>query len=41
VGTDFGSFVTHQSGCFIYFGIGNLSCCSGVDSRRSLRHPGH
>jgi dynein light chain LC8-type len=25
VGTDFGSFVTHQSGCFIYFGIGNLS----------------
>lgn len=25
VGTDFGSFVTHHSGCFIYFGIGNLS----------------
>ncbi|WVZ66339.1 hypothetical protein U9M48_015576 [Paspalum notatum var. saurae] len=25
VGTDFGSFVTHHSGCFIYFGIGNLA----------------
>ncbi|CAN6205743.1 unnamed protein product [Urochloa humidicola] len=25
VGTDFGSFVTHHSGCFIYFSIGNLS----------------
>ena len=27
VGTDFGSFVTHHSGCFIYFGIGNLAIC--------------
>lgn len=25
VGTDFGSFLTHQCGCFIYFGIGNLA----------------
>ncbi|CAA7392330.1 unnamed protein product [Spirodela intermedia] len=25
VGTDFGSFVTHQCGCFIYFGIGSLA----------------
>ncbi|KAJ0018447.1 dynein light chain 1, cytoplasmic-like [Pistacia vera] len=25
VGTDFGSFVTHCHGCFIYFGIGSLS----------------
>ncbi|KAK5834255.1 dynein light chain 1, cytoplasmic-like [Gossypium arboreum] len=25
VGTDFGSFVTHRSGCFIYFCIGNLA----------------
>ncbi|KAL6856113.1 hypothetical protein ACP4OV_018915 [Aristida adscensionis] len=25
VGTDFGSFVTHHRGCFIYFGIGNLA----------------
>ncbi|KAM7250858.1 hypothetical protein ACFE04_022741 [Oxalis oulophora] len=25
VGTDFGSFVTHCHGCFIYFSIGNLS----------------
>ncbi|KAJ3670282.1 hypothetical protein LUZ60_010606 [Juncus effusus] len=25
VGTDFGSFVTHNGGCFIYFGIGNLA----------------
>lgn len=24
VGTDFGSFVTHQFGCFIYFCIGSL-----------------
>ncbi|KAK4576498.1 hypothetical protein RGQ29_027167 [Quercus rubra] len=25
VGTDFGSFVTHCSGCFIYFCIGSLA----------------
>ncbi|EHA8592077.1 putative dynein light chain 2, cytoplasmic [Cocos nucifera] len=25
VGTDFGSFVTHHSGCFIYFSIGSLA----------------
>ncbi|XP_059444045.1 uncharacterized protein LOC132175961 [Corylus avellana] len=25
VGTDFGSFVTHCSGCFIYFSVGSLS----------------
>ncbi|KAL3821564.1 hypothetical protein ACJIZ3_007469 [Penstemon smallii] len=25
VGTNFGSFVTHWSGCFIHFSIGNLS----------------
>ncbi|XP_078447689.1 dynein light chain type 1 family protein [Wolffia australiana] len=25
VGMDFGCFVTHQTGCFIYFGIGSLS----------------
>ncbi|KAH9618557.1 hypothetical protein KSS87_006325 [Heliosperma pusillum] len=25
VGTDFGSFVTHCHGCFIYFNIGNLA----------------
>ncbi|XP_010277926.1 PREDICTED: dynein light chain 2, cytoplasmic-like [Nelumbo nucifera] len=25
VGTDFGSFVTHSHGCFIYFCIGNLA----------------
>ncbi|KAL4280741.1 hypothetical protein GQ457_03G023760 [Hibiscus cannabinus] len=25
VGTDFGSFVTHSSGCFIYFCIGSLA----------------
>ncbi|KAK6230462.1 hypothetical protein QUC31_001980 [Theobroma cacao] len=25
VGTDFGSFVTHCSGCFIYFSIGSLA----------------
>ncbi|XP_039032490.1 dynein light chain 2, cytoplasmic-like [Hibiscus syriacus] len=25
VGTDFGSFVTHSSGCFIYFCVGNLA----------------
>ncbi|MED6110784.1 hypothetical protein PIB30_046041 [Stylosanthes scabra] len=25
VGTDFGSYVTHCYGCFIYFGIGNLA----------------
>ncbi|KAL6656765.1 hypothetical protein ACP70R_004545 [Stipagrostis hirtigluma subsp. patula] len=25
VGTDFGSFVTHRSGCFIYFDVGNLA----------------
>ncbi|KAK1325840.1 hypothetical protein QJS10_CPA01g01130 [Acorus calamus] len=25
VGTDFGSFVTHQCGCFIYFCIGSLT----------------
>ncbi|XP_008803857.1 dynein light chain 2, cytoplasmic [Phoenix dactylifera] len=25
VGTDFGSFVTHCCGCFIYFGIGSLA----------------
>ena len=24
VGIDFGSFVTHQLGCFIYFSIGSL-----------------
>lgn len=24
VGTDFGSFVTHRHGCFIFFGIGSL-----------------
>ncbi|XP_068644995.1 dynein light chain 1, cytoplasmic [Aristolochia californica] len=25
VGTDFGSFVTHCSGCFIYFSVGSLT----------------
>lgn len=25
VGTDFGSFVTHCSGCFIYFWVGSLA----------------
>jgi len=25
VGTDFGSFVTHCCGCFIYFCLGNLA----------------
>lgn len=25
VGTDFGSFVTHHLGCFIYFSIGSLA----------------
>ncbi|XP_030442488.1 dynein light chain 1, cytoplasmic [Syzygium oleosum] len=25
VGTDFGSFVTHCSGCFIYFCVGSLA----------------
>lgn len=25
VGTDFGSFVTHCHGCFIYFCLGNLA----------------
>lgn len=25
VGTDFGSFVTHCSGCFVYFCIGSLA----------------
>lgn len=25
VGTDFGSFVTHRCGCFIYFSIGSLA----------------
>lgn len=25
VGTDFGSFVTHRFGCFIYFCIGSLA----------------
>ncbi|CAN1347291.1 Dynein light chain 2, cytoplasmic [Linum perenne] len=25
VGTDFGSFVTHCSGCFIHFHIGSLA----------------
>ncbi|XP_062170021.1 uncharacterized protein LOC133875803 [Alnus glutinosa] len=25
VGTDFGSFVTHCSGCFIYFSVGSLA----------------
>ncbi|CAL9137955.1 uncharacterized protein LOC135606531 [Musa acuminata AAA Group] len=25
VGTDFGSFVTHHCGCFIYFNIGSLA----------------
>ncbi|KAI8010294.1 Dynein light chain 2, cytoplasmic [Camellia lanceoleosa] len=25
VGTDFGSFVTHRYGCFIYFCIGSLA----------------
>ncbi|MQL83261.1 hypothetical protein Taro_015742 [Colocasia esculenta] len=25
VGTDFGSFVTHRCGCFIYFCIGSLA----------------
>ncbi|CAN1239245.1 Dynein light chain 2, cytoplasmic [Linum grandiflorum] len=25
VGTDFGSFVTHCSGCFIHFQIGSLA----------------
>ncbi|KAI7980038.1 Dynein light chain 2, cytoplasmic [Camellia lanceoleosa] len=25
VGTDFGSFVTHRYGCFIYFYIGSLT----------------
>ncbi|KAK3127384.1 hypothetical protein QOZ80_7AG0572510 [Eleusine coracana subsp. coracana] len=36
VGTDFGSFVTHQSGSFIYFGIGNLAILlfrGGAESR--------
>ncbi|PQQ16403.1 dynein light chain 2 cytoplasmic [Prunus yedoensis var. nudiflora] len=28
VGTDFGSFVTHCHGCFIYFCLGNLQFCS-------------
>lgn len=25
MGTDFGSFVTHCSGCFIYFCVGSLA----------------
>lgn len=25
IGTDFGSFVTHHLGCFIYFSIGSLA----------------
>ncbi|ONK67960.1 uncharacterized protein A4U43_C05F5640 [Asparagus officinalis] len=43
VGTDFGSFVTHHRGCFIYFSIGSLaillfkgSAAPHVETERSI-----
>ncbi|KAB2032806.1 hypothetical protein ERO13_D05G362200v2 [Gossypium hirsutum] len=39
VGTDFGSFVTHCSGCFIYFCIGSLAFLLFKGSAVPQSHP--
>ncbi|XP_021906089.1 dynein light chain 2, cytoplasmic-like [Carica papaya] len=39
VGTDFGSFVTHCSGCFIYFCVGSLAILLFKGSAGSTSEP--
>ncbi|KAK7312966.1 hypothetical protein VNO77_37249 [Canavalia gladiata] len=41
VGTDFGSFVTHCCGCFIYFFIGNLAILLFRGSAAPETHENH